>query len=146
MGAPWRWLQQGFSVDASFGQKDIDDILSALAPDELDALPFGVIKVDQKGTILIYNAAEASLAGLDPKAVVGLNFFRDIAPCTASSAFLGRFVEGVREGKLDATFEYLFAFPGRPTLVTIRLRRSYHDPNIWIFVSPKSTDPSTTSE
>jgi hypothetical protein len=38
--------------------------------------------VDASGTILKYNATEGAITGRDPKAVLGRNFFRDVAPCT----------------------------------------------------------------
>ncbi len=64
-----------------------------MSEDELDALPFGAIVIDVEGTIRRYNAFEAQISQLDPKRVIGRNFFRDIAPCTAVLAFEGRMKE-----------------------------------------------------
>lgn len=113
---------------------DIDNVLSQMAPDEINSLPFGVIKVDRKGKILVYNAAEGMISGRDPARVVGRNFFREIAPCTNRAGFLGRFVEGLKTGKLDTQFKYLFDFRMRPTMVSVHLRSSYHDDNVWIVI------------
>lgn len=57
---------------------------------QLDDLRFGVICLDAQGTILRYNLAEARLARLDRSKVVGRDFFRRIAPCTATPEFEGR--------------------------------------------------------
>ena len=79
---------------------------------DLDALPFGVIVVDRAGTILEYNAYERQLANMGQRHMVGLNFFHDVAPCTAIAEFEGRF-----EAFLDSTdtsiepFEFVFPFP-----------------------------------
>jgi hypothetical protein len=40
--------------------------LRTMSADEIDWLPFGVIKVDQQGTTLSYNDTEGRLAGFDP--------------------------------------------------------------------------------
>jgi len=60
---------------------------------ELDAAPFGMIVVDRIGTILEYNAYERSLAHLGNRAVIGLDFFTDVAPGAAIRDFSGRFGE-----------------------------------------------------
>lgn len=117
---------------------NIDNVLSQMAPDEIDRLPFGVIKVDRKGKILVYNAAEGMISGRDPSRVVGRNFFREIAPCTNRAEFLGRFVEGLKTGKLDAQFKYLFDFRMRPTMVSVHLRSSYDDENVWIVIQAEN--------
>jgi photoactive yellow protein len=95
---------------SSFESVDIDKALR-LAGDDLDNLPFGVIVVDRKGVILEYNRYERSLAGIGDRSVVGLNFFHDLAPCTAIKDFEGRF-----ESFLDSDdtsiepFQFIFAF------------------------------------
>jgi photoactive yellow protein len=78
---------------------------------ELDLVPFGVVCVDAAGTILRYNLAEARLARLDRNQVLGKNFFRVVAPCTATPEFEGRFQQHVASGSRAVTrFEYLFDF------------------------------------
>jgi photoactive yellow protein len=113
---------------------DMNNALSTMSADEIDWLPFGVIKVDRKGTILLYNAAERRHAGFDSAKVVGRNFFRDIAPCTNRPEFIGRFLEGVRTGRFDVTFRYQFSFPTQPVTVTVHLRNSLFDDAVWILI------------
>ena len=72
---------------APFDPRTIDDLSDA----ELDALAFGVIALDEEGTVLRYNLYESRLARLDRNQVVGRNFFDDVAPCTRIEAFQGRF-------------------------------------------------------
>lgn len=114
--------------------KDIDNALSQMTAEEIDHLPFGVIKINAKGTILEFNAREAQLTNLDPKKIIGRNFFRDIAPCTNRREFLGRFIEGTRSGRLDVTFNYLFDFRMKPRRVKVHLKKSYFDDTYWILV------------
>ena len=119
---------------ASYGIADPSNALATMAADEIDRLPFGAIKVDRKGTILLYNATEGRLAGFDPAKVVGRNFFRDIAPCTNRPEFIGRFLQGVETGRFDVTFRYAFRFPSGPVMVTVHFRNSLFDDTVWILI------------
>ena len=95
---------------------------------DLDALPFGVIVVDRSGTILEYNAYERRLANMGDTVMIGRNFFRDVAPCTAIVDFEGRF-----EAFLDSAdtsiepFQFVFPFPSGPQRVSVIFVRSASD-------------------
>jgi len=93
--------------------RNIDECTDA----ELDALQFGVIGVDPDGEILRYNLFESRLARLDRNQVVGRNFFLEIAPCTRTEAFEGRFRAFVARGGVDVDgvsrserFDFVFDF------------------------------------
>jgi photoactive yellow protein len=126
---------------AIYGVGDMQNALATMSAEEINALPFGVIKVDRKGTILVYNAIEGRLAGFDSTKVIGRNFFRDIAPCTNRPEFLGRFVEGVKTGRFDVTFRYKFIFPAQPVIVTVHLRNSLFDDTVWILIDWSTDSP-----
>jgi photoactive yellow protein len=117
-----------------FGRDDFDNVLSKLTAREVDQLAFGAVQLDGKGTILQYNAAEASITGRDAKAVIGKNFFRDVAPCTSTPAFKGVFDAGVRDGNLNTMFEYVFDYNMSPTKVKIHMKKAISDATFWIFV------------
>ncbi len=117
-----------------FGRDDFDNVLSKLTAREVDQLAFGAVQLDGKGTILQYNAAEASITGRDAKAVIGRNFFRDVAPCTSTPAFKGVFDAGVRDGNLNTMFEYVFDYNMSPTKVKIHMKKAISDGTFWIFV------------
>ena len=96
-----------------------------MAPEALDALPFGAIVVDYDGNIERYNQYEATLSHLDPDRVIGKNFFRDIAPCTAIQSFEGRLHEfAASSERVSASFDYLFAFAHGPVNVSITFMKS----------------------
>lgn len=120
--------------DITYGRDDIDNALAGLSPADLDALPFGVIKITRQGTILQFNKKEGQLTNLVPRDIIGRNFFRDIAPCTNRREFLGQFVAGAKSGKLDVKFNYLFDFRMKPRRVTVHLKKSYHDEHYWILI------------
>lgn len=88
--------------------------------EELDALPFGAIVVDFSGRIVAYNQYEARLARKDRDAVLGKNFFRDVAPCTAVQSFEGRMQTFIRsKTAFTERFNYFFPFIHGPVEVTI---------------------------
>ena len=117
-----------------FGKDDIQNVLSKLTAREVDQLAFGAVQLDGKGPVLQYNAAEASITGRDQKAVIGKNFFRDVAPCTSTPAFKGLFDKGVREGNLNTMFEYVFDYNMAPTKVKIHMKKALSGDTYWIFV------------
>jgi photoactive yellow protein len=95
-----------------------------MRPEEVDALPFGAIVIDTSGTIIRYNQFEARLSQLDAKRVIGKNFFRDIAPCTAVHAFEGRMREFLDSAEqYSVTFNYRFTFAHGPVDVEISFMR-----------------------
>ena len=94
--------------------------LADLTPSQLDELPIGAVVIDPSGKIEAYNSYEAKLARLEPERVIGRNFFRDIAPCTAVKEFEGRMREFMRsKQKVSESFDYFFPFAHAPVDVTI---------------------------
>jgi chemotaxis family two-component system sensor kinase Cph1 len=86
--------------------------LTDVGPHLFDALPFGAIQLAGDGTIIAYNRSESALSGLAPEAVIGKNFFRDVAPCTSVKEFGGQF-EALRakgeNGRAKMRFVFKFA-------------------------------------
>jgi photoactive yellow protein len=87
---------------------------------DLDALPFGVIVVDRDATILEYNAYERSLANMGTRKIIGLNFFRDVAPCAAVAEFEGRFTTFLDSHDTNIEpFQFVFPFKAGPQNVKV---------------------------
>jgi photoactive yellow protein len=87
---------------------DLSLLLPRIPENEINGLPFGFVKVDLTGKILEYNMAEGEITGVDPKWALGRNFFDEVALCTKTNTFYGRFVEGVQKRFLNTTFDYVF--------------------------------------
>ena len=117
----------------SFGKNDIENVLGKMNSAQLDTLSFGAIEVDSAGTILKYNATEGAITGRDPKAMVGKNFFRNVAPCTNRPEFKGVFDAGVKSGDLSTLFEYVFDYE-MPTKVKVHMKKAISGDTYWIFV------------
>jgi photoactive yellow protein len=103
--------------------------------DRLDELPFGAIVIDPDGTIREYNEYETRLARRSREAVIGKNFFRDVAPCTAVQEFEGRMRRFLLTSEtVSETFDYFFPFPHGATTVEITFLRLRQQGQILIAV------------
>jgi len=117
-----------------FQDKDLDNVMSKMNGEQLDKLAFGAVQLDRDGKVIQYNNAEGAITGRDPKAMIGKNFFNEVAPCTKSPAFYGKFVEGVRSGLLNTQFEYLFNNNMKPTQVKVHMKKAMAGDTYWIFI------------
>ena len=117
-----------------FGQDDLDNVMAQLTPAEVDRLPFGAIELDATGTVLSFNQTESSITGRSKDAVIGRNFFKEIAPCCNKPAFRGVFDAGVRAGNLNAMFDYVFDYRMNPTRVKIHMKQALTGRSYWVFV------------
>lgn len=108
--------------------------LEHLSESSLDQLPYGVIALDLEGRVVRYNQAESRFARLDRRQVLGRMFFREVAPCTATPEFQGRFQALAESGAPGDTaqFTYIFDFKFGAQLVEIELLRTAAHP--WILV------------
>lgn len=106
------------------GQPAVESLLQ-LSPEEADALPYGLIVLDPTGVVIGYNAAESRLSGLAAGAVIGRNFFLDIAPCTRVRAFAGLYRQMVDTGEpAVAQFDFVFRFSYGETRVSVLMTYS----------------------
>lgn len=94
-----------------------------LVDDLLDALPVGVIVLDQGGKVIRYNAQEQALSHRSRESVLGKSFFDEVAPCTRASDLAPAFGRYVAEGgSLAEDIQLQFPFPHYPTPREVRLR------------------------
>lgn len=118
--------------------------LDERSDEELDTLPYGVITLDAVGTILQYNLAESRLARLDRTQVVGKNFFRQVAPCTATAEFEGRVRDFVRPDNTERVtrFDYLFDFKFGAQQVGVELVRSRVQGRVLLLINRRQFFPA----
>jgi photoactive yellow protein len=119
-----------------------DDRIFTMSRSELDAYPDGVITLARDGTIVRYNRAEAQLARRNQDETIGLNFFRDVAPCTAVQEFQGRFdAFAARTDSGAERFDFTFKFAwGRQDVGITMIRKAGVDEiNLLVSVRSKNT-------
>ena len=117
--------------------RDIENPLS----DVIGARPFGVIRLDPAGGVMICNRTEARLSGYKSRPALGRRFFTNVALCMNTAHFKGRIEAARRAGTLNITFSFTgdFADPGRD--IDIRVRAAA-DAGLRIFTR---RDPTTGS-
>jgi len=120
--------------------------LTDIAVDKLDELPFGAIVVDYSGTVVAYNQYEARMARMERESVIGRNFFRDIAPCTAVQAFEGRMRAFLSlPDHVSESFDYFFPFVHGSVDVTITFIKLVGKKQILIAVERNDKMPSSVA-
>lgn len=129
------------SAPSSFDVRHVD-----AAPDaEVDALPFGVIALDGSGTVLRYNLFESRLARLDRNQVVGRNFFSEIARCTRTETFEGRYKRMLAAASVGAseTFDFVFGFAFGEQHVTVEMVLAAPG-RVYLFINRRSVKAERT--
>ncbi len=117
----------------SFEVSDLAAHIERLAPEQLDALPFGAIKLDRDGRVVVYSESERALSGYGTRPTIGKVFFTEIAPCMSDPGFRGR-IEAARErGTLNLEFAWVGDFADASRRVRVRVL-SASDGGIWIFI------------
>ena len=109
-----------------------------MTDEELDALQFGVICLDPQGKILRYNLAESRLARLDRAQVLGKNFFKRVAPCTATPEFEGRVRAFFASTAPLERFAYLFDFKFGAQQVEVELVRVADNTSVYLLINRKA--------
>ena len=102
----------------------ICDELAAVSADVADRLDFGFIRMDDEGTVEVYNKWEMDLADMHRSEVINRNFFTQVAPCTHNRLFFHSLKEATdnKEG-IDTRLSYTFTYRMKPTPVDIRMVR-----------------------
>ena len=110
--------------------------LPAMSEEQLDALPFGVVQLDDAGCVLAYNAYEERFAGKRRADVLGRSFFTMVAPCTNNRLLHGRFRQGIAAGALDLRTHYTFTYAMAARVVLLDLFRDGASGTNWLLVQP----------
>jgi photoactive yellow protein len=110
------------ATDLSFTAPGLHGPLSALSPEELDRLDFGVIGFGADTNVCQYNRTESEAAGLTATRVLGQPLFTNDAPCLNNFMVAQRFEDAQDEGSaLDDTIDYVLTLRMRPVKVKLRL-------------------------
>lgn len=117
-----------------FDSDNLNNVISEMDDDQIDELAFGVIRLDTSGVVLAFNKTEGTLTGRNPEEMLGKHFFTEVAPCTKTPEFHGRFRQGVEAGELDVMFEYVFDYNMAPTKVKVHMKKAVTSSDFYIFV------------
>lgn len=82
-------------------------MLDELDDAALDALPFGVVCLDEEMKVLRMNRTESEKSGIQRWRAVGREYFRDVAPLPTNRA-LAEHVAAFAQGDAPARFSHTF--------------------------------------
>jgi len=117
-----------------FGDPSLAKRLDGMTQEELDGLPFGVLKLDGDGRIVGYNRIEGEIAEVDFAHRINQNFFTEIAPCMDNPFFRGRFEEGINTGGLALDFEFETDLDPRAEHIRTRMLTSGAPNRYWVVI------------
>lgn len=117
----------------SFHEPRLARRVETLLPEQIDALPFGAVRLDPNGKVLLYSRSEALQSGYGDRTAVGRLFFTDVAPCMNCGYFKGRIDRARATGTLDIEFTFIGDFSDQQRELTVRVQ-SASDGGMWIFI------------
>lgn len=104
-----------------------------LSPEALDALPFGVIRLDDAGKVTFYSRTEAEQSGFGDRKAIGRDFFTQLAPCLGTPEFMQRIERARQDGTLDVMFEQIGDFDDAERELRVRVQ-SATGGGLWVFL------------
>ena len=122
------------------------DVSLSLLAQLFDNLPLGVVVLDAKGEVIVYNRTEEKLAGRSRAHVIGRPFFSEIAPCMNVRQLAGEFNARIGRATIDINVEFSFPFPFMDEPRDVRVKMSSFDvanaPYAFLMIEDISTQRS----
>jgi photoactive yellow protein len=113
--------------------EDLPRCIEGLSAEALNALPFGIVRLDQAGRVTFFGGTESNQAGFGDTGALGRSFFTDLAPCLGTEDFQRRLDRAVAAGTLDLVFEQLGDFDDAERELRVRVT-SAAGGGLWLFI------------
>jgi photoactive yellow protein len=111
--------------------------LATMPDSEFDTLPYGAVLLNSEAKIVRYNKVEGEITNRDPKAVLGRQFFIELAVCGVGPLFHGRFKQAALAAKYDEIFPYVFHYQMPETAMMVRMATdptASRERRVWVLV------------
>lgn len=115
-----------------FEAGDLASRLEMAGRAELDALPFGAVKISKQGRVLVFSAKEAELSGFRADKAAGRDWFADVAPCMDTPSFRGRLEEAAVLGPVDIYLEHAGDFRDPDRILAVRIMETPDRKAFWM--------------
>ena len=123
---------------------DPSGFVDRMSDDQLDALPYGALLLSSDAKIIRYNRTEAEITGRSQQAVIGRNFFLELAVCGVGPLFQGRFKNALLANQFDEIFPYVFHYQMPETVMLVRITLGpiiTGNRCVWVFVRRMMPQP-----
>ena len=104
----------------TFSDPALLDWLEQQTNEQLDAAPFGVVRMTREGVVVAYCKSESHLTGISRDYAVGKYYFTQIAPCANNMMVAAKYVQP----SLDEELDYILTYVSEPAKVRLRLLKS----------------------
>jgi photoactive yellow protein len=116
-----------------FDHPELATEVDQLSEPLIDTLPFGAVRLDAQGAVLVFNETERLASGSKMQARMGLDFFRQVAPCFGRPEYKGMIEQALKRGTVDLEFTHVGDFDDPDREMTVRVQSSRHG-GYWIFM------------
>lgn len=123
---------------------DPSGFVDRMNDEQLDALPYGALLLSHEAKIIRYNRTEAEITGRSQQAVIGRNFFLELAVCGVGPHFQGRFKNALLSNQFDEIFPYVFHYQMPETVMLVRITLGpiiTGNRCVWVFVRRMMPQP-----
>ena len=117
--------------------QDPSTTVNRMSDEQLDGLPYGAVLLSSDAEILRYNRTEAEITGRSQRAVIGRNFFLELAVCGVGPQFQGRYKKALLANEYDEIFPYVFHHQMPETMMLVRMTSGPMVSGkrcVWVFV------------
>jgi photoactive yellow protein len=121
---------RALSLDAP----DLVARVEQLDTEALDALPFGVIRLNAQGEVDYFSRTEAAQSGYRLDRAHGQRFFSAMAPCLGTPALMGRIERAQRAGTLDISLDHIGDFSDAQRAMRVRICSTRRGGGLWVFL------------
>ncbi|GAB3572588.1 PAS domain-containing protein [Spirosoma luteolum] len=104
----------------NFSDPDLLNWLEQLSNEQLDDVPFGVVRMSRNGVVVAYCKSESHLTGIAQEYALNKYYFTQIAPCANNMMVAARY--GLPD--LDEELDYILTHVCEPVRVRLRLLKS----------------------
>jgi photoactive yellow protein len=120
------------SID--FSTPALLDWLEQQTNEQLDDVPFGVVRMTREGVVVAYCKSESHITGISQEYAFGKYYFTQIAPCANNMTVAARYVQP----SLDEELDYILTYVCEPVKVRLRLLKSPHSCYQYFLVDRRS--------
>jgi photoactive yellow protein len=118
-------------VTIEFHSPRLAETLDAASQDEINGLPFGAVRLSKTGVVEFYSTREQELSGFG-RSAVGLNWFREVAPCMDNPIIRGRIEIATALGPVDIVVEHVGLFGDPKARVELRVVETLDRRGYWL--------------
>ncbi|ARK11567.1 photoactive yellow protein [Fibrivirga algicola] len=103
-----------------FSDPKLLDWLDTQTDDQLDEVPFGIVRMTHEGVVAGYYKSESHITGITREYAMGKYYFTQVAPCANNMMVAAKYAQP----ELDEELDYILTYVCDPIRVRLRLLKS----------------------